>query len=210
MSDAMVASVCSLVVSLATIILGFWQKYNQKTKDKMTDLKIDLIKKEADRRSYMVAKNSATVYGELHEVLHRTKASRVYIIQPHPLGNSAFISIQYEVKRKGASSMKDNVQSLAMSDMAVFCKSLTDNVYVFYKNIDQDISDKMAKSLFSGNGCKSVAIKRLSNAVDWVGNIVCDFLDEPEVPEEEVKKALHDAMVNIQYILPEYKEIPLK
>lgn len=209
MSDAMVASICSLIVSLATIILGFWQKYNQKTKDKMTDLKIQLIKAEANRQNCMAANNTATVYNEIHEVLHRTKASRVYIIQPHPLGNCAFISIRYEVKRKGISGMKDNVQSLAMSDMAVFCKSLADNVYVFYGDIE-DISDKMAKSLFSGNGCKSVAIKRLSNAVDWVGNIVCEFLDEPEVPEEEVKKALHDAMVNIQYILPEYKEIPLK
>lgn len=210
MSDAMVTAICSMMVSLVTIILGFIQKYNQRTKDKMTDLKIDLIKKEADQRSYMRSKNSATVYSELHEILYRTKAIRVYVIQPHPLGNSDFLSIQYEVKRKGISGMKDNVQSLPMCDMAVFCRSLTDNLYMYYPDINTDIKDKMAKSLLSVNGCKAVAIKRLNSATDWVGNIFCEFSDDPEVPEEEIQKALQDAAVNIQFILPEFKEVPIK
>ena len=68
----------------------------------------------------------------------------------------------------------------------------------------------MAKSLFITNGCRAVAIKRLNSAFDWVGNIFCEFTDEMEVSEEQAHKVLHDAAVNIQFILPEYRENPYK
>ena len=78
---------------------------------------------------------------------------------------------------------------------------------MFYSDIDNQVKDKVAKSLLSTNGCNSVAIKRLNSSQDWVGNIFCEFTDETDLNEDELHKVLHEAAVNIQYILPEFKEI---
>ena len=34
----------------------------------------------------------------------------------------------------------------------------------------------------------------------------CEFTDETDLNEDELHKVLHEAAVNIQYILPEFKE----
>lgn len=172
----------------------------------MTDLKVEYFKKEEERKSYHRSENSARVFGELWRVLYETKADRVYIVQPHPLGHVAFLSIQFEVKRKGIAGMRENVQSLPMSEVAVFAKSLAENLFMFYSDIDSQVKDKVAKSLLSTNGCRSVAIKRLNSSQDWVGNIFCEFTDDTGMDGDELHKVLHEAAVNIQYILPEFRE----
>lgn len=74
---------------------------------------------------------------------------------------------------------------------------------------NSQVKDKVAQSLLSTNGCNSVAIKRLNSSQDWVGNIFCEFTDEADLNEDELHKVLHEAAINIQYILPEYKETKL-
>ena len=58
-------------------------------------------------------------------------ADRVYIVQPHPLGNESFVSIYYEVKRKGVEPMKPHVSNLHISDIAKFASDLV-NPTAFY------------------------------------------------------------------------------
>ena len=194
------------IISAAGTLLAAYFAYNQYTKNKLTDLKVEYFKKEEEKRSYDRSENSAKVFGELWRVLYETKADRVYIVQPHPLGHIAFLSVQFEVKRKGIAGMRENIQSLPMSEVAVFAENLAKNLFMFYSDIDNQVKDKVAKSLLSTNGCNSVAIKRLNSSQDWVGNIFCEFTDETDLNEDELHKVLHEAAVNIQYILPEFKE----
>ncbi len=210
MDAEMVTAISVAVVSVGTLIFTQYNKMTQKYRDKMNDMKLERYKQETERLSFKRSENTAKVFGELWKVLYETKADRVYIVQPHPLGNAAFLSIYFEVKRKGVSGMKDNVQRLPMSEMAVFSRGLAENLFLCYTDIDSQVKDKMAKSLFITNGCRAVAIKRLNSASDWVGNIFCEFTDEMEVSEEQTHKVLHDAAVNIQFILPEYRENPYK
>lgn len=197
--------IANMVSALGTLAAAYFA-YNQYTKNKMTDLKVEYFKKEEERKSYRRSENSARVFGELWRVLYETKADRVYIVQPHPLGHVAFLSIQFEVKRKGIAGMRENIQSLPMSEVAVFAKSLAENLFMFYSDIDSQVKDKVAKSLLSTNGCRSVAIKRLNSSQDWVGNIFCEFTDDTGMDGDELHKVLHEAAVNIQYILPEFRE----
>ena len=210
MDAEMVTAISAAVVSVGTLIFTQYNKMTQKYRDKMNDMKLERYKQETERLSFKRSENTAKVFGELWKVLYETKADRVYIVQPHPLGNAAFLSIYFEVKRKGVSGMKDNVQRLPMSEMAVFSRGLAENLFLCYTDIDSQVKDKMAKSLFITNGCRAVAIKRLNSASDWVGNIFCEFTDEMEVSEEQTHKVLQDAAVNIQFILPEYRENPYK
>lgn len=196
-----------IIATIATIVTAYFA-YNQYTRNKMTDLKVEVFKKDMERKAYRRSENTAKVFGELWNVLYRTKADRVYIVQPHPLGHSEFLSVQFEVKRKGVAGMKESIQELPMSEIAVFSKALAENLFLYFSDIDTQVNDKQARSLLSVNGCKSVAIKRLNSATDWVGNIFCDFNDQTEMPEEEIHKVLHEAAVNIQFILPEYKGNP--
>lgn len=210
MDAATITAILSFLLSLITFIITQFIKVTQKHRDRMNDLKYENYKKETERMGFRRSENTAKVFGELWRVLFATKADRVYIVQPHPLGHSEFLSIYFEVKRKGVSGMKENVQSFPMSEMAVFSELLAKELFMCYTDIDTNVKDKQAKALLMTNGCTSVAIKKLSNAKDWVGNIFCEFTDKMEISEEEVHKILHDAAVNIQFILPEFRENPLK
>lgn len=195
----------NVLSAIGTIVAAYFA-YNQYTKNKITDLKVEYFKKEEERKSYKRNENTAKVFGELWRVLYELKADRVYIVQPHPFSHIAFLSIQFEVKRKGVSGMRGCIQSLPMSEVAVFSKQLAESLFLYYTDIDNEINDKVAKSLLSVNGCEAVAIKRLNSSSDWVGNIFCEFTDEQYPDKETIRKTLHEAAINIQYILPEYRE----
>lgn len=194
------------VISACGTVVAAYLAYNQYTKNKITDLKVEYFKKEEERKSYKRSENTAKVFGELWRILYELKADRVYIVQPHPLGHVAFLSIQFEVKRKGVSGMLDSIQTLPMSEVANFSKVLAENLFLFYTDIDNEVKDKVAKSLLSVNGCKAAAIKRLNSSADWVGNIFCEFTDRQYPDEETIHHVLHEAAINIQYILPEVRE----
>lgn len=195
----------AIITAIGTLILG-WFTYNQYTKNKMTDLKIEQLRSDNEERKKRRADNSAIVHGELWEALHQLKADRVYIVQPHPLGNESMVSIYFESKRKGVESMKDKVQNLKMCECATFCSEMARNLYMYFDDIDSQVKDKYAKSLLSACGTSVVAIKRLSdNTHDWVGSIFCEFTHKSEANENEIRDVLHDVAISIQYLLPEYK-----
>lgn len=186
--------------------LAAWFAYNQYTKNKTTDLKIEKYKKEQEAKSKRRADNSSIVYSELHTILHELDADRVYIVQPHPLGNESLLSIYYEVKRKGVEPMKPHIQNLPIADVAKFSADLVKNLFLYVTNIDEQVSDKYAKAMLSSYGCEAAVIKRLNdNTHDWVGSIFCEFTRPMSVSEEEAREIMHRSAMNIQYLLPEYK-----
>lgn len=198
----------SSVISAVGAIVAAYFSYNQYYKNKMADIEAKYKEKEIEQRSYQKSRNSAKIFGELWKVLYAVKADRVYIVQPHPLGHCAYLSVQFEVKRNGIDGMMMNIQKLPMSEVCVFCDKLQEDLWQCYTNIDEQVTDKIAKAMMMRNGTKNVAIKRLDSAVDWVGSIFCEFVDEDmNCSKEELHKVLHEAAMNIQYILPEFKEI---
>lgn len=193
------------IISAIGVIIAAWFSYNQYAKNKLTDLKVEQMQRDNEIKRKRRSDNSALVHGELWEVLHRLKADRVYIVQPHPLGNESMVSVYFESKRKGVESMKPRIQNLKMCDVAKFCADLTKNLYMFISDIDGQVSDRFAKSLLSSCGTSQVIIKRLSdNSHDWVGSIFCEFTHGTDIKESEARAILHEAALNIQYILPEY------
>jgi hypothetical protein len=98
------------------------------------------------------------------------------------------------------------VQKLEMSEVPLFSKQMTDRIFMYFDNIDEQVEDRVAKSLLSSNGTVATAIKRLNSSRDWVGSIFCEFLDRPILSESDIHKVLHDAALNIQFNLPEYQD----
>lgn len=200
------SAIISAIGVIITGVLGLWFKYNQKTKDKLTDLKIEQFKQEQEIKNKRRNDSSAIVFGELWSILYQMKADRVYIVQPHPLGNECLLSVYYEVKRKGIEGMRNKIQNLKMSEVAKFSADMSKNLFMYITNIDEQVDDKYAKSLLSSCGCQAAIIKRLNDSkYDWVGSIFCEFTSPMEVSEDEARTIMHEAAMNIQYLLPEYK-----
>lgn len=181
-------------------------KSTQKSRDKVTDLKIEAFKNEQEVKYKRRNDSSSIVFGELWNILYLLKADRVYIVQPHPLGNECMLSVYYEVKRKGVEGMRDKIHSLKMAEVAKFSADLSKNLFMYISNIDEQVDDRYAKALLSSCGCHAAIIKRLNdNKYDWVGSIFVEFTSDNIPLESEARPILHDAAMNIQYLLPEYK-----
>ncbi len=203
--------IAAIISTLGAVIMAFFT-YNQYAKNKKTDMKIEQYKAQLQARSKRRSDNSAHTFGALWNLLHDIGCDRAYIIQPHPLGNESMLTVYYEVRRNGIESIKPHIHELKMSDVAKFSEMLAKNLFLYITDIDKQIEDKYAKSILMSAGCKSVAIKRLSdNRHDWVGSLTLGFTDGidqkvPEQTEEFVRNALHDAANNIQFLLPEIEE----
>lgn len=196
----------AIITAIGTIILGFFT-YNQYTKNKLTDLKIKKLEEEDIKKNKRRSDNAMLVYGELWDVLYKLKADRVYIVQPHPLGNEEMLTIYFEVKRKGVEPMRPHIQRMKISDVAKFSSELVKNLYKFIDDIDSQVQDKYAKSLLSTYGSETVIIKRLSDSKhDWVGSIFVEYTKKTDINKEEVFNILHETAVNIQYILPRIED----
>lgn len=194
------------IISAIGTIIAAWFAYNQYTKNKLTDLKIEKFRKDEEIKSIRRADNSSIVYGELWNILYELDADRVYIVQPHPLGNESLLSIYYEVKRKGVEPMKPHVQNLRIADVAKFSSDMVKNLFMYITDIDTQVQDKYAKSILSSYGCEAAVVKRLNdNTHDWVGSIFCEFTRPIHVSEDEAREIMHRCAMNIQYLLPEYK-----
>lgn len=194
------------IISAIGTIIAAWFAYNQYTKNKLTDLKIEKFRKDEEIKSIRRADNSSIVYGELWNILHELDADRVYIVQPHPLGNESLLSIYYEVKRKGVEPMKPHVQNLRIADVAKFSSDMVKKQFMYITDIDTQVQDKYAKSILSSYGCEAAVVKRLNdNKHDWVGSIFCEFTRPIHVSEDEAREIMHRCAMNIQYLLPEYK-----
>lgn len=203
--ESIFSNLPAIISALGTIITGFFA-YNQYTKNKETDVKIERFKQEEEAKSKRRADNSSIVFGELWNILHELNADRVYIVQPHPLGNESFVSIYYEVKRKGVEPMKPHVSNLHISDIAKFASDLVKNLFMYITDIDGQVSDKYAKSLLESYGCQSAIIMRMNdNRHDWVGSIFCEFTHQIDITEEDAQRIMNQAASAIQYLLPEYK-----
>lgn len=196
----------NIINAIGVIIVAYFT-YNQYTKNKVTDYKLEKWKSEDKVANKKRTDNSMIVYGELWDLLYELKADRVYIIQPFPLGHEETLTIYFEVKRRWVEAMRPHIQKMKISDVAKFSSDLAKNLFIYIKDIDAQVEDRYAQSILSSCGTKSAIIKRLSdNSHDWVGSIVCEFVNDMQISEEEAREKLHSKATTIQYILPEIRD----
>lgn len=197
----------SIISSLGVIILGFFT-YNQYTRNKRTDYKIEAMKaKEEENKETIKQKRiiynerSAIIYGELWEIIINMKACRAYIIQPHPLDNSKFFSIQYEVAANGTVRMKPEIQDLPMDKVPWLCGQLVEHDLLIIEDTS-DIPDKTASSIFVSKGSDAAIVKKLTDGKRWVGSIFCEYKGDVLIDICDANKMLKEKEY-IGFILPE-------
>lgn len=195
------------IISALAVIITAWFSYNQHRHNKMTDLKVDKIKRQEKQRTSQLSYSSGMVFGELWNILHQSKADRVYIVQPHPLKRSAFLTIRFEVLEDGVREMKHTIHSLPMERVPKFSQQMAEEQWMWFTDIDRQMVDRVAKSIMLSNGTEAVAVKRLTSPTDlWEGSIFCEFLTQTDVKEEQLRAVMHRAALKIQDNLPEVEE----
>ena len=120
--------IAPIIVAIGAIITGFFS-YNQYTKNKQTDAKLEMWKKQEEDRGRRRSEDAGKIFGQLWEILHELNADRVYILQPHPLTSNTYISATMEVKRNGVASIKDSIRNMPLSDIAVLGRELSTREY---------------------------------------------------------------------------------
>lgn len=204
--------IAPIIVAIGAIITGFFS-YNQYTKNKQTDAKLEMWKKQEEDRGRRRSEDAGKIFGQLWEILHELNADRVYILQPHPLTSNTYISATMEVKRNGVASIKDSIRNMPLSDIAVLGRELSTREYFMYFNVETDVKDKRARALMSTNGCKSIIQRKLTDHHDkWIGNIIVGFTHHKTtdmINPVFARDILASAAENIQYILPEYNPIQI-
>lgn len=196
------------ILSGIASILALWFTYNQYTKNKITDYKIEKWKQEEHSNNIKQAGNIATIYGELWELLYFLKADRVYLIQPHPLYKEMYISATLEVKQYGVSSVRDSLNDIKIESVAKFVSDLANSEYKFIQDIESSELDDKIKSIMTSNGCHSAALRRLSDEKNnWIGTIVIGYIHnfDKNMDIELIEKMSRSSALAIQYILPEFK-----
>lgn len=187
-----------LAVTVVTV-LGIYQVRFQK----MTDIKIEEYKKELVRKSNRRNDNTAKVWGEIHHLLGQLRADRVYIIQPYPLGRNDYITVEFEVTVHGVAFIKESIKDMHISEVPKFCSVISSTDFLHIKNLS-DMEGMRARALFATNGTQQMYIYRLKDSTyDWIGSLVCDYTTDDVPSEDEARRAMEVAALNIQYILPE-------
>lgn len=201
---------------LSAIVVG-WFTYNQTAHNKRVEAEIERKAAEADKRrkedilraeqeNSRRRRHSALIYGELGDLRGDYDACRVYIAQPHPMGDIEKVSIYYEVKRKGVESMRNHIQQLALADIPQFGKELADNGYLHYRCIDE-VRDDVAHTLMHAAGTKQLYVVRLLDKNDdWCGSLFVEYTRKSKVDAVRLRQHMEKVAKDIHLILPEYKE----
>lgn len=170
--------------------------------DKKFTLKINAIEKKIDDRNTRIKKDVGTIYNIISAVLSTLKSSRVYIIQPHPLGKNEFISVVYEVTDMGVQPIKDKLVDFPAANMPCFVGDISSRDFLYFKSISM-MKGKRSRAFFANAGSDSLIIKKLEDDQhDWVGSLVVDFMGETNIAPDYAKSVLQDAADKIQFILP--------
>jgi len=197
------------VLKWVPAIVAAFFAYNQHTKNKMLDFKLERLRREEALKSSKRSEDMACIYSELYKLLHNLQVDRVYILQPHPLINNLYITITMEVRRKGVSSMMGQVKRLPMGEVAHFVGQLAKEPWIICNNIEEDVIDKKAKAIMSINGTNQVIVRKLTDINNtWIGNI---FVENREIDSAlntlNVRAEIEEVANNIQFILPEFKDL---
>ena len=197
----------------ASIMLGFftlitsvtiaWFGANQYTKDRLTDIKIEQIKTFTGDKINTNNRHTAVIYGEMYDLMHKLDVDRVFIIQPHPELKHHYLSVFFEVDKKGVSMVKEMFQNIPISDMPKMAKMLSTVNWLYFTDISSEVGDARTQSLMRTMGSTNIGIRQLVDTTgEWNGSLVCENTQGRDFDVEIAKEVMKNTANTIQYILP--------
>jgi len=176
--------------------------YNQSSKDKLTDFKIEQMRLENESKSAENNRHIAIIYGEMYNLLHRMDADRCFILQPHPSARPVYVSVAIEVTRNGVSTISDIVRNIPVSDLSLFVKEMAANRWIYIDDVESQVNDLRAKSIMRIAGATNICIKQLNNAnEEWIGSLIIENTTG-RIFDDDAQFLTRSTANTIQFILP--------
>lgn len=170
--------------------------------EKKSNLRIAELERKVNSSRTQQKRDYGTIYNVLTILMATMKADRCYIIQPHPLKKTQFVSVVFEIDEMGILSIKDRMTDYPVENIPVFYGEISTRDFLFYDSINK-MKGKRARANFAAIGTESLYIKQLTDEEDlWVGSLVIDYLESPRVAPDYARAEMSAAADKIQYILP--------
>lgn len=190
-----------IITALGVVVMA-WFTYNQRTKDKLTDLKIKEHEEHRRKEKIEYKTKYAQIYGLIWRLLVDMKCERVLILQPVPLNKSQVIVCSFCVEKNGITHIPDSTV-YRISDFAGAVEKIATIDSHFYHSVTKE-TDGRARSVFYHFGIEKAAQVKLSTDSDsWIGNLICDLDVDLNWNERDVLEKMRVVADNLQYILPE-------
>lgn len=171
--------------------------------EKRSNLRLKEIEKKIDKTDCENRRNIGVIYNTLSVLLATLKASRVYIIQPHPLKHHQYISVIFEVDDIGVMPAKTRIQEYPIDRVPEFVGELSARDFIFWKST-HEMKGVRARANFINIGTESLFIKQLSDERnDWVGSLVVDYLHKTDIAPDYARNEMAEAAEKIAFIIPE-------
>lgn len=195
--------ITSLVSPLALGLAGVMWKFLEKR----LNLRINELESKFNDNNAKTKKDVGAIYNVIAALLSNLQASRVYIMQPHPLGKNEYISVIFEVTDMGVMPIKDKLIDFPAANMPCFVGDISQRDFLFYKNISL-LKGERSRAFFTNTGSESLIVKRLrDDKNDWIGSIIVDCMEETQMAPDYAKNILRAAADKIQFILPPVESI---
>lgn len=210
MNDAVtnIVAIISAVVSVITavgVIYSKWLDYNKKVHEEQKAYELEKQRKADLAQSKIDREHSQRIFGEIWRLMDDLGASRVFIIQPHPLSKPLTLSVYYEARDRGVMSIRNEYGSVAVADVAGFATELRTRDFIYLPTIEE-MKDRRVLAIMRNMGVASLVCKRMFDEDGiWCGNIVATFPTEHPLEIPYVKGKMFSVANDIQYILPEIK-----
>lgn len=175
--------------------------------EKKFNFKLSQLENKFNDKNAKTKKDVGAIYNVIAALLSNLQASRVYIMQPHPLGKNEYISVIFEVTDMGVMPIKDKLIDFPAANMPCFVGDISQRDFLFYKNINL-LKGERSRAFFTNTGSESIIVKRLKDDKnDWIGSIIVDCMEETQMAPDYAKNILRAAADKIQFILPPVESI---
>lgn len=170
--------------------------------EKKSNLRIAELEKKVNTSRAQQKRDYGTIYNVLTILMANLKADRCYILQPHPLKKTQFVSVVFEIDDVGILSIKERLTEYPVENIPVFYGEISTRDFLYYDTISK-MKGKRARANFAACGTQSLMVKQLTDEEDiWVGSLIIDYLEAPRVTPDYARAEMSSAADKIQYILP--------
>lgn len=152
-----------------------------------------------------LAKAKDIIYSNLWHLLFQFKFDRTYILQAHPKENSVMLSVLYEAKSEGVSSVIETHNNLEIAKYKSFARMLSSNDFMAIEDLVSSDIDCNIKSILENSGSKALFMCRLLDIDDnWVGTIIADsFEPRSDIDIDVLKTNMRAKARKIRNIVPD-------
>ena len=194
------------LIAAVGVIVKYILDYTQKTYNERKAFELKEKEEAAKVRASSEKLHAQRIFGEIWRLLAELAdagATRVFIIQPHPLSKPANLSVYYEARERGVMSICTDFHTISVSEVAGFHCEISSRDFFYWPTIEP-MKDKRAFAIFHNLGVESMAAKRMIDSDgQWCGSLVVTFDNETPTDATYLKGKMFEVANDLQYIIPE-------